>query len=391
MFSIERVIGTQYADTLSIAANGADLFDSVEWIDLGEHNGVTEEEGRAIDAVILSDVGTAAFADLRDRADQSVTIGPRTLNLRNTEGIVGTDFDDTFYGVTDGDHRGTGSEILGGKGDDTIIGGDARDRFAGGEDSDWVNGGDGHDILYGGDKDAIEDSAADDLFGGEGADLFYVGAGDTVHDPDEANERIYWSETDYFTGGIREKGDPPNVYKGDDGTTYTYQASGPNAGGLTITRPDGAHYYVQNFVNGEASINLTEKPDEDDPVDAEKYLSPLVLDLAGDGIAVTRLATQSVHFDFEGDGFRELTAWISPADGFLALDRNGNGSIDDAPSCSVPILQTPRNCRPTAECPACSSSTAISTSRSPPPIWRLPTFACGGTSTATASPMRESS
>jgi hypothetical protein len=57
---------------------------------------------------------------------------------------------------------------------------------------------------------------------------------------------------------------------------------------------------------------------------------PLVLDLDGDGVEVTALAGSSVHFDFDQDGFAERTGWVSPDDGILVIDRNGNGIVDGA-------------------------------------------------------------
>ncbi|OUL15766.1 hypothetical protein B0X78_05520, partial [bacterium AM6] len=55
---------------------------------------------------------------------------------------------------------------------------------------------------------------------------------------------------------------------------------------------------------------------------------PLVLDLDGDGIETTA-ADGKIVFDHEGNAVREGTGWISPDDGLLVLDRNGNGLIDD--------------------------------------------------------------
>jgi Ca2+-binding RTX toxin-like protein len=56
-------------------------------------------------------------------------------------------------------------------------------------------------------------------------------------------------------------------------------------------------------------------------------ISPLALDLDGDGVETLALA-DGVYFDHDGDGFAEKTGWIAPDDGLLALDRNGNGTID---------------------------------------------------------------
>ncbi|XXF06919.1 calcium-binding protein [Pseudomonas sp. D2-3] len=55
---------------------------------------------------------------------------------------------------------------------------------------------------------------------------------------------------------------------------------------------------------------------------------PLVLDLDGDGIE-TVSANSGVVFDFNGDGLKTGTGWIKKDDGFLVLDRNGNGTIDN--------------------------------------------------------------
>ena len=57
---------------------------------------------------------------------------------------------------------------------------------------------------------------------------------------------------------------------------------------------------------------------------------PLTLDLDGDGIeTVAPSPTNPVLFDHDGDGLKIGTGWIKADDGFLVLDRDGNGSIDD--------------------------------------------------------------
>jgi Ca2+-binding RTX toxin-like protein len=71
---------------------------------------------------------------------------------------------------------------------------------------------------------------------------------------------------------------------------------------------------------------------------------PIVIDLGDslddgnveyDGIEIE--VASDVHFDMDGDGFLERTAWVSPDDGFLVLDLNadgtrgvGDGQIDQA-------------------------------------------------------------
>ncbi len=55
---------------------------------------------------------------------------------------------------------------------------------------------------------------------------------------------------------------------------------------------------------------------------------PLVLDLDNDGIETIGIGGTVVVFDHNADGIRTGTGWVKSDDGFLVLDRNGNGTID---------------------------------------------------------------
>ena len=58
-------------------------------------------------------------------------------------------------------------------------------------------------------------------------------------------------------------------------------------------------------------------------------VDPLVLDLNGDGVRLTDYGSNPVLFDIDNDGgSRELSGWVSPEDGLLVHDLNGNGRID---------------------------------------------------------------
>jgi hypothetical protein len=60
---------------------------------------------------------------------------------------------------------------------------------------------------------------------------------------------------------------------------------------------------------------------------ASGVVTPLVLDLNGDGVQTTGLETP-VTFDIDADGQVDNTAWASAADGLLAMDLNGDGQIN---------------------------------------------------------------
>ena len=55
---------------------------------------------------------------------------------------------------------------------------------------------------------------------------------------------------------------------------------------------------------------------------------PLTLDLDGDGLETVGVAA-GILFDHDGDGVASGTGWVGSDDGFLVLDRNSNGQIDN--------------------------------------------------------------
>ena len=59
-------------------------------------------------------------------------------------------------------------------------------------------------------------------------------------------------------------------------------------------------------------------------------LSPIILDLDGDGVEMRSIKTANALFDMNGDGIGDDTGWAGKDDGFLVIDRNNDGKITHA-------------------------------------------------------------
>ncbi|MGG1948656.1 calcium-binding protein [Trinickia sp. NRRL B-1857] len=59
---------------------------------------------------------------------------------------------------------------------------------------------------------------------------------------------------------------------------------------------------------------------------ALRPVDPLVLDLTGSGVRTVGI-NAGAHFDYNGTGFAQQTAWVTPDEGILVLDKNGDGNI----------------------------------------------------------------
>ena len=93
---------------------------------------------------------------------------------------------------------------------------------------------------------------------------------------------------------------------------------------------------VQVF-SRENEVNDAEKPGDEFPNNvlateivqtARTFITPLVLDLDGDGIELTSIENGTL-FDLNNDGILDQTGFGGADDGLLALDRNGDGIINN--------------------------------------------------------------
>lgn len=84
------------------------------------------------------------------------------------------------------------------------------------------------------------------------------------------------------------------------------------------------------YALGEGFDDETCECTADSPVLIDVAGSPVLIDVAGDGFALTDVA-HGVNFDLNADGQAEHLGWTTAGtdDAFLALDRNGNGTIDN--------------------------------------------------------------
>lgn len=57
---------------------------------------------------------------------------------------------------------------------------------------------------------------------------------------------------------------------------------------------------------------------------------PVVLDLAGKGINITKLSSSNTFFDVTGDGYKNQTAWAGVGNGMLFVDTTGAGLLTQA-------------------------------------------------------------
>ncbi|RLM17922.1 hypothetical protein BIY29_18815 [Brenneria alni] len=283
-----------------------------------------------------------AIEELENRLFSSGSQPARFLDAQNRPIIYGTNKDDSISGFTtpadvdlDQDEYNIGHYLAGegldlgldsnlypyinngiayvaGDGNDAITGTDHDDALYGGAGDDTLNGGKGNDFLQGGE-------GQDMLLGGDGFDTYRADDQDIIDDKDGKGQVIVNNRQ--LTGGTRKNGTPENTYYGN-GNVYVLD-------GDKLTVNDSL--IIQHYDKDKSSLQIVLKNnsnDDDERTPRTLFTSPLVIDLDGDGVE-TLIRGDKKYFDLNNDGLSEETGWVSPDDGLLVHDVNGDGRISN--------------------------------------------------------------
>jgi uncharacterized surface anchored protein len=85
---------------------------------------------------------------------------------------------------------------------------------------------------------------------------------------------------------------------------------------------------AKNLINTTKTDTITLTSGKND-MSWDASITPIAIDLNGDGIHTISREANTGSFDLLGTGKAITSGWLSKDDGFLAIDKNGNGQIDD--------------------------------------------------------------
>ena len=99
----------------------------------------------------------------------------------------------------------------------------------------------------------------------------------------------------------------------------------------TFTRTDGTTgTFADTALASDAKTPAAPAVAASTPPAAAGIAWPLVMNLTGGAVHTISQQAAGVTFDMNKDGTPDRTGWITPDEGFLVTDRNGNGKIDNA-------------------------------------------------------------
>lgn len=270
------------------------------------------------DLLSLFYLGQGATIDANS-AGGVVQSGGKTLNFTGFENFEGTSYADTVTSTVEN------AEIHLGEGDDIL-------------------------------KAAASGTK---VWGGNGANTFYLSANVQIEDAD-GDDKIFLGGTQ-LTGGIQWKGSASpfamhisgivgyglnkfgdlvihNFVTNRDSFIADY-VGGPgapfNSANVYVAQIELGFYHIFDQIPSHLSaLNawvalLGGYLKANFGVSHWAGVDPLVLDLNGDGFDLAAKSLGGLTFDMDADGYAEPTGWVGRDDGFLAIDANGDGQINN--------------------------------------------------------------
>ena len=288
--------------------------------------------------------------------------------------IDGGDENDTLYGDNGDDYIDGGADddiLYGGNHTDMIYGNAGTDRIYGEGGDDFLYGNAGDDLIEGGDgddknyaynngNDFISGGAGDDrLYGEEGDDKYIFAYGyehDTIFDKLGKN-RVHFDDIvidslilEYETVGkeknlnikVKDSKDVITIRRFDetkDHFTFSFVDCDDR---YKISDEDDLHFekfppeHSGGSSSGSRLIDIMRHDqmshssgDYNRAGNAQPPRDPLIIDANREGKIETIGLDKEVFFDLDANGFAENTAWAGKNEGFLALDLDGSGFIEN--------------------------------------------------------------
>lgn len=211
--------------------------------------------------------------------------------------MFGYNGNDIIYGAGQGKVEINSNVIIGGTGNDKIITSNGDDWFV-------FDRGDG--------QDTIEDSGGEDtiVFGPNTA------KNDVIFEID-SNGHLWIGIKDHSNESLKASQVADRIYIPHGGKKYLNQSSNFEWKTVEFVRVGGATIDIRNLELGWKII----------PYSGPGPLNPIVFDLAGDGANLSTVAESRVVTRTESGALIRV-GWVGPTDGILALDRNGDGQIN---------------------------------------------------------------
>jgi VCBS repeat-containing protein len=338
-------------DTIKIVATGVLSFAHGTDTAIGTGPTSGTDDGRpqsfisSTGLVSLTRDGNLDFADPGDIAitfvSPSATLTQSGFEARLQYKLTGTSAINNFVGGALADvlnGGGSSDSIEGGAGNDTIIGGTGLDRVKGNAGVDQFR------LQVAADNDIIEDFSTADKVGLRSSDMTFANttgssAGTTLNAADLVFRTTFASTTIADSNKVivlTTAQGPATVANLVNAYVLVFNAAADRVQLWFDTNwNDTAGRTAVAVFDTLADLSDISQFTNTDFIVWTEVVDPIILDLDGNGFTFAPLGDGRA-FDIDGDGAVDQLAWNTSGDGLLALDLNGNGSIDDGTELFTP-------------------------------------------------------